>query len=226
MFKFINIIFCLSLFLYASNSKLKKGFEYKGVEVDYLNPKKYAIVHTKIQRNIPKECEKLTISNKTIWSGNYAQDGVNPLCKKTFVTTVGKLLPMEIHDEIDTYGVLEVLASIKEKTLLIDSRKQEWFDYQTIPTAINMPFHHFKERESFEFEFEHHLRILGVTKQNNNRFDFHNAKDMIIFCNGSWCSQSVALIKILLEIGYPAEKIKWFRGGMQEWLTANMTSTR
>ena len=34
------------------------------------------------------------------------------------------------------------------------------------------------------------------------------------------------MIKQLLKIGYPAEKIKWYRGGMQSWLGLGMTSTR
>ena len=52
------------------------------------------------------------------------------------------------------------------------------------------------------------------------------AKMITLFCNGPWCSLSVTTIQALLEIGYPTEKIKWYRGGMQEWLAAGMTSTR
>ncbi|HSR73634.1 MAG TPA: rhodanese-like domain-containing protein, partial [Sulfurovum sp.] len=90
----------------------------------------------------------------------------------------------------------------------------------------NMPFHHFKERKSFEFEFEHDLRMLGVKIDENEKFDFSHVKTIVIFCNGPWCSQSVAMINALLEIGYPAEKISWYRGGIQTWLAAGMTSTR
>jgi hypothetical protein len=34
------------------------------------------------------------------------------------------------------------------------------------------------------------------------------------------------MIRVLLELGYPAEKIKWYRGGMQSWLGLSMTSTK
>ncbi len=34
------------------------------------------------------------------------------------------------------------------------------------------------------------------------------------------------MINILLEISYPEENIKWYRGGIQDWLSAGMTSTR
>ena len=60
----------------------------------------------------------------------------------------------------------------------------------------------------------------------DDTLDFSKAKTLAIFCNGPWCSQSVAMIEALLEIGYPAEKISWYRGGMQTWLAAGMTSTR
>jgi rhodanese-related sulfurtransferase len=138
---------------------------------------------------------------------------------------------MYLHEDITTYGELEVLAFMKhmqtdDSLMLIDSRKQEWYDYRTIPGAVNMPFHHFKERESFEFEFEHALRALGVVIHEDETLDFTKAKTITIFCNGPWCSQSVAMIEVLLEIGYPPEKINWYRGGMQTWLTAGMTCTR
>ena len=46
---------------------------------------------------------------------------------------------------------------------------------------------------------------------------FDNAKTVVMFCNGPWCGQSPTNIKGLLKIGYPANKIKWYRGGMQDW---------
>jgi rhodanese-related sulfurtransferase len=166
-----------------------------------------------------------------VWTGNYANPKVPDACKSTYVHTTGKLLPMQLDDEIDTYGELEVLAFMKEmqnnpNMLLIDGRKEEWFAYRTIPGAINMPFHHFKEHKAFEFEFEHDLMLLGVTIDTNGKLHFKKAKTITVFCNGPWCSQSVAMIRALVEMGYPAEKIKWYRGGMQDWLSAGMTSTR
>jgi rhodanese-related sulfurtransferase len=34
------------------------------------------------------------------------------------------------------------------------------------------------------------------------------------------------MVKALLVIGYPPKKMKWYRGGMQSWLGAGLTSTR
>lgn len=208
----------------------RTGFEYDGITVKTIdtNGKVKTIV---VKRNIAPECEKVPIDNTTVWTGNYANSKVPEACKSTYVHTTGKLLPMQLHEEISTYGELEVLAFIKQMQtddtmMLIDSRKQDWYDYRTIPGAVNMPFHHFKERKNFEFEFEHDLRMLGVKIQSDESLDFSDAKTIVIFCNGPWCSQSVAMIKALLEIGYPAEKISWYRGGIQTWLAAGMSSTR
>ena len=206
------------------------AFEYGGITIKTIdtNGKVKPIV---VKRDIPEECKKVPINNTMVWTGNYANIKVPETCKSTYVHTTGKLLPMHLHEDITTYGELEVLAFMKHmqndnSMLLIDGRKQGWYDYRTIPGAINLPFHHFKERESFEFEFEHALRILGVKINQDDSLDFSKAKTITIFCNGPWCSQSVAMITVLLEIGYPPEKMNWYRGGLQTWLAAGMTSTR
>ena len=206
------------------------GFEYEGVAVKNVDANG-KIKQFVVKRDIPKECTKVPITNTMLWTGNYANAKVPEACKSTYVSTKGKLLPMQLHEDIDTYGELEVLAFIKEmqdddSMMLVDGRKEDWYAYRTIPGAVNMPFHHFKERQSYEFEFEHEVKRLGVKINDNNTFDFTKAKTLAVFCNGPWCSQSVAMIIALLEIGYPPEKIKWYRGGMQTWLAAGMTSTR
>jgi len=216
---------CLSIPLSANS-----GFEYEGINVKFLT-NQGTVSEISVKRDIPEECKKVPINNSIVWTGNYANTKVPDACKSTYVHTTGKLLPMHLHEDINTYGELEVLAFIKhmqsdDSMMLIDGRKQDWYDYRTIPGAINMPFHHFKERKAFEFEFEHELRTLGVIINEDETLDFSKAKTIVIFCNGPWCSQSVAMIKALLEIGYPAENMKWYRGGIQTWLAAGMTSTR
>lgn len=225
MFNKYSIILLLCSIMYA-----RTGFEYAGVPIKVVTPKG-KVVDIIVKRDIPQECKNIPMTNKMVWTGNYANAKVPDTCKSTYVHTTGKLLPMQLHEDVETYGELEVLAFIKEmqkndNLLLVDSRKQVWYDYRTIPGAVNMPFHHFKEREAFEFEFEHDLFYLGVTVDEHEVYNFSKAKTIVIFCNAPWCSQSVAMIKVLLDLDYPAEKIKWYRGGMQDWLSAGMTSTR
>ena len=62
--------------------------------------------------------------------------------------------------------------------------------------------------------------------QRDGFFDFSQAKTLVLFCNGPWCGQSPNNIKGLLKIGYPASKIKWYRGGMQEWESLGLTTVK
>jgi len=212
--------------LWAGNT----SFEIEGVSVMMKDNqgKPYPL---QVKRKIPEECKKVLINNTMLWTGDFAHKSVPKACKSTYVHTKGRLLPMSLDMDIETYAELEVLHTLKEmKTnanlVLVDSRKKEWFKYRTIPTAINMPFNYFKEKEEYEFEFEYALKYLGVVKDKEGDYDFENAKTMVLFCNGSWCSQSPDMIFALMKIGYPSEKLKWYRGGMQDWLSAGMTSTR
>ncbi len=213
------LIFSLAAVLQAKN------LEQAGVTVKS-NGKTYHV-----RRIIPDICKQIPINNNMLWTGNYANPKVPEACKSTYVHTKGRLLPMKLDDELETYGELEVLATLKEmqsnpNLLIVDSRNEEWYEYRTIPGAINMPFRYFKYRDNYEFHFEYALKYLGVTKDKEGEYDFSKAKTLVLFCNGPWCSQSPSMIYALLEIGYPAEKLKWYRGGMQDWLGAGMTSTR
>lgn len=50
-----------------------------------------------------------------------------------------------------------------------------------------------------------------------NGWDFSQAKSLVLWCNGPWCGQSPTAIKGLIGQGYPANKIRYYRGGMQLW---------
>jgi hypothetical protein len=44
----------------------------------------------------------------------------------------------------------------------------------------------------------------------------------IMFCNGPQCPQSPDAIHQLLEAGYPADALAYYRGGMHDWVTLAM----
>jgi hypothetical protein len=54
-------------------------------------------------------------------------------------------------------------------------------------------------------------------------WDFTYAKTLVMFCNGIWCPQSHTASRKLLSMGYPVSKIKYFRGGMQNWSSLGLT---
>ena len=226
----LKFIVSLSLLLPSMLFALDFSFEQKGVLVT----KKDALGKSndiRVKRHIPEECKKVLINNETLWTGNFAHKSVPEACKSTYVHTKGRLLPMQLDIDLETYGELEVLYTLKEmqtnpNIVLVDARTKQWFTYRTIPGSINMPFNYFTDSDEYEFEFEYALKFLGAVKDKDGDYDFDDVKTMVIFCNGPWCSQSPDMLFSLMKVGYPSEKLKWYRGGMQDWLSAGMTSTR
>jgi len=184
-----------------------------------------------VKRDIDPLCKNIPIANEVFWQGNYASEEVPEACKSTFITSAGSsIFPMKLHKEIETYGEVEVMEFIKqmqedESMLLIDTRSEEWYEYRTIPGAINIHYVYIMEPNTFKKEYKDALAKLGILG-NQKPYDFSKAKTILLFCNGAWCSQSPKMVKALLDLGYPPEKIKWYRGGMDDWLGLSMSTTK
>lgn len=223
-----QLLLILLCFTYAHSETSTTLLQDNTIEAQYLLDGKPKEVD--IGRNLDRKCKQVPIANGSFWSGMYASEEVPDVCKATFVTTSGQLSPMTIHDGVETFGELEVLDFIEEmqedkQMLLIDTRQPLWYEYRTIPTAINISFEYILKPNLFKKEFHTSLKRLGV-QGDKEPYNFTKAKTIVLFCNASWCGQSPAMINSLISFGYPAEKIKWYRGGMASWLGLNMTSTR
>lgn len=224
--RFIMLCFFL-LFVHVQAEP--KMIHAHSIEVSYTD-KAGNTQKAKIARDYDVRCREVPFNGPTFWNGEYAKTEVPEFCKKTFITTAGKLSPMKMHPQIDTYGELEVLEFLEEmqddpNMLFVDSRRTGWYEALTIPSAINIPFIYFTERGKWEKEKLKALKLFGV-KQTMGGYDFSKAKTILFFCNGVWCRQSPKMIEALLEMGYPPEKMKWYRGGLQSWLNVGMTSSR
>jgi len=221
--KLIVLSLVASIQILFSQDLEKDGVE---VQVTKSDGKKESV---EIYRDLPDECAlDVKINPSNIWGEAYASSKVPNDCKVTLVSTIGKVSPIKIADGVETYGELEVLKFLKDKSsnkLFIDSRTPKWYKHQTIPSAINIPFTYFFKPKEHKKEFEESLKLMGVTKDNKG-YNFKNAKELLLFCNGAWCGQSPMMIKKLLKLGYPPKKIKWYRGGMHSWLSLNFSSTR
>ena len=140
--------------------------------------------------------------------------------------------PGMIAPGVKTIGELEMLqylqkVSAGDKTVLvIDSRTPDWVEKGTIPGAVNIPWDKLNIGKSDPITVQDILeKQLGVKNQ-DGFYMFDNAKTLVMFCNGPWCGQSPTNIKGLLKIGYPADKIKWYRGGMQDWEMLGLTTVK
>ena len=120
--------------------------------------------------------------------------------------------PMQVAPGVTTVGEIEVLKFAEKGGKLIDGRTLEWHLDGTIPGAINMPYTEMASR----------LDEIGCTGGEGD-WDCTNAEEVLLFCNGPWCGQSPMAIKAMLREGYPAEKIFYYRGGMQGWNGLGLT---
>jgi rhodanese-related sulfurtransferase len=144
--------------------------------------------------------------------------------------------PMQVLPGVETIGELEVLDYLKRMSegdnsvLVVDSREPSWVAYGTIPGSIHVPWTSISTELSGAFagsteaDAQRHILVdlFGAT-QTPRGWDFTNARTLVLFCNGIWCAQSSANIHTLAKLGYPAEKMKWYRGGMQDWVSVGLT---
>lgn len=137
--------------------------------------------------------------------------------------------PMILSEGVETLGELEFISYIEkaqtdESIAIIDSRKPGWFERLRIPGAVNVPFTDFEEEDSAIEMMEDEM---GVVQREDGTLDFSKAKTLALYCNGYWCGQTPGMVKkakfALLKMGYPASKIKYYRGGMQAWTSLGFT---
>lgn len=155
-----------------------------------------------------------------------AGNKISPLYETTHR---GKPQPMSLGKGVETLGELEFIEYMKkaqkdETIAIIDSRKPGWYERLRIPGAINVPFTNFETKEGAIEAMEDDM---GVVQKEDGTLDFSKAKTLALYCNGYWCGQTPGMVKnakfALLKMGYPASKIKYYRGGMQAWTSLGLT---
>ena len=121
--------------------------------------------------------------------------------------------PMAPSEGVTTVGELEILEVMQNpEAILVDSRVAKWYYDGTLPGAVHIPYTEAADR----------LDELGCEPD----FDgwlCEDAKNVALFCNGPWCGQSPTAIRAMIKAGFPAEKISYYRGGMQVWRVLGLT---
>lgn len=114
-----------------------------------------------------------------------------------------------------------------DSIILIDSRTPDWVAKGTIPGAVNLPWTKLNPSKGADpISIAEILTQKFGAKELEGLWDFSEAKTLVMFCNGMWCGQSPQNIKTLLRFGYPAEKLKWYRGGMQDWEILGLSTVK
>ena len=94
----------------------------------------------------------------------------------------------------------------------MDSRVSKDHAGGTIPGAVSIPYNEAPDR----------LDELGC-EIDFDGFDCEAARPVALFCNGNWCGQSPTAARRMIEAGFPAEKIHYYRGGMHAWRMLGLT---
>jgi rhodanese-related sulfurtransferase len=132
---------------------------------------------------------------------------------------------MEPMRGVQTIAELELIAFLEDEVatgagVLIDARLPEWFAKGSIPGAVNLPFATLDATNPFRNDI---LMALGAVPTGGSTFDFTNAANLTLFCNGIWSDQALRGLQALRAAGYPAEKLFYYRGGMQDWQILGLT---
>ncbi len=158
---------------------------------------------------------------------------VNPDFAKTsrecppFCIQPGEVAPgVKTIAELEVLHVLQQVSAGDTSSLVIDSRTPDWVEKGSIPGSVNIPWDTLDIAKSDSAAVQNIMeRQLNVQRQ-DGVWHFDDAKTLVLFCNGRWCGQSPTNIKALLRLGYPAQKIFWYRGGMQDWECLGLTTAQ
>ncbi len=112
-------------------------------------------------------------------------------------TTWGELQPLEAAPGVRTVGELELIELVEQGARLVDSRTDGSFGGRTLPGAVHLP----------------HDETVA------RRDELDPGVISVLFCNGPQCPQSPDALRQLLDAGYPASALAYYRGGMHDWVT-------
>ena len=206
------------------------------IEVQYSEDKAYSIAE---QGNEPVEIQ----SNRE--PGHAIDDSIaraSTPCPPFCVS------PLEMEEGVATVGELELVkfaetALHSGKGVLVDVRASNWYQQETIPGSVNIPFTVF-EKSMEDPALVAVLEQLGAKKRDKvgvvmrtlekiglfdgdkktADWDFSGVKTLMLWCNGPWCGQSPRAIRALISMGYPADKLYYYRGGMQMWQSLGLST--
>jgi rhodanese-related sulfurtransferase len=213
----------------ASNSNIYKGLFI--LIISFLTTISHAA-----NVNITAEIESVSVqhgeSQVVIKRNQDLNNTINPAFAKTSRQCPPSCIqPASLSIGVETIAELEVLDYLKQQSngddsiLIIDSRLTDWVAKGTIPGAINIPWTKLDSEQGADS-----IAIGAILQEKLNArnlsglWDFTTARTLILFCNGIWCGEASNSIMNLLRYGYPAHKIKWYRGGMQSWQSLGLTT--
>lgn len=115
----------------------------------------------------------------------------------TVDATWGTIQPLQLPGGVPTVAELEVIDHLEAGGLLVDCRQPECVAQGTIPGAVAV----------------RHQEVVEVLN------GWNLAGPVVLFCNGPQCGATVQAIAALLAAGWHPEQLRYYRGGIHDWVT-------
>ncbi|HHD82050.1 MAG TPA: hypothetical protein ENK82_01695 [Campylobacterales bacterium] len=185
-------------------------------------------MHVEIEKHEPKRETAFFNITPTLKRLSVVHDGEEIVIQRKVQEAVSECPPFCIQpisiEGVKTVGEVETLAfleSVKEKKegLLLDVRENLAYQEGTIPGSINLPLSMFNEKSPY---YQKVLLLLGA-KQNNKKWYFKNVQRLLIYGTSAIHDEASTMIKRLVNLGYPKEKLRYYRGGIESWKRAGLT---
>lgn len=122
----------------------------------------------------------------------------------TVDATWGTIQPHELPGGVRTVGELEVIEHLRAGGPAVDTRQPDAVVSGTVPGALAI-----RHQEIVE-------RLPGVAGDDV----------VVLFCNGPQCAATPQAVAALLAAGWPADRLRYYRGGIHDWVTLGLPLTR
>ena len=131
--------------------------------------------------------------------------------------TKGFIQPLVPQPGVTPVTEIDVLYALNDpSTMVIDMRDDEGPLGPTIPNSYHIPY----------TELEDRMDELGCQQRGKSQWDCAGAFKIIAFCHGPMCVQSPAGIARIVHMGFPVNKISYYRGGMMDWEALGLTTVK
>ena len=114
--------------------------------------------------------------------------------------TWGQIQPLELAPEVQTIAELDVIEHIQAGLPVIDTRNPEQHQQATIPGA----------------------RAIAHEQIAARIAELDRDQVTVLFCNGPQCKATPDAVHSLLAAGHPAERLRYYRGGIHDWMTLGL----
>lgn len=115
-------------------------------------------------------------------------------------STWGRIQPLKVAPGVETVAELDVIEHLHAGRPLIDTRHAEQRGQATIPGAHGIP---------------HEEIVARVDELDRDQVT-------VLFCNGPQCKATPDAVQALLENGYPPDRLRYYRGGVHDWMTLGL----